>query len=155
MSEMNTTGAAEQEYERLHAEFTAKGIGGRVGFGDRPALVVVDMIIGFTDDASPLGSDAPETIAEIARLLEAAREASIPVIFSTCHYVADLPEAQPWAEKIPSQKTLLPGSRWVDVDPRLEPAPGETVLVKNFASCFASTTLADDLRRLGVDTVIV
>jgi maleamate amidohydrolase len=155
MSEPNRGSAAEAEFERLHAEFADKGIGGRVGFGDRAALVVVDMIIGFTDPASPLGSDAPETIAEIARLLRAARAASIPVIFSTCHYDAAVPEAQAWCTKIPSQKTLLPGSPWVEIDPRLEPAPGETVLVKHFASCFASTPLADDLRRLGVDTVII
>jgi nicotinamidase-related amidase len=155
MTDATQSSAAEQEFERLHAEFVARGIGGRVGFGNRPALIVVDMILGFTDDASPLGSDAPETIAEIAMLLRAARENSVPVIFSTCHYVAGMAEAEAWCAKIPSQRTLEPGSRSVEVDPRLEPAPGETVLVKHFASCFASTSLADDLRRLGVDTVIV
>jgi|SRR5579862_2248338 len=155
MSDETRSSAAEQEFERLHAEFVAKGIGARLGFGDRPALLVVDMIVGFTDDASPLGSDAPETVAEIGRVLEAARDASIPVFFSTCHFVPDLPELVAWSTKIPSQKTLEPGSRWVDVDPRLEPAAGETVSVKHFASFFAATSLADELRRLGVDTVIV
>jgi maleamate amidohydrolase len=155
MNEAQQSSAAEQEFERLHAEFAAKGIGARVGFGERPALIVVDVILGFTDDASPLGSDAPETVEEIARLLDGSRAASIPVIFSTCHFSADLPEARAWSTKIPSQATLKPGSHWVEVDPRLAPAPGETVLVKHFASCFVATSLADDLSRLAVDTVIV
>jgi maleamate amidohydrolase len=147
--------SAELEFERLLGEFTAKGLGGRVGFGARPALVVVDMIRAFTEDASPLGSDAPETVGEIARLLAAARGADIPIVFSTCHFAADMPEAQAWYRKIPSQRTLEPGSRWVEVDPRLEPAPGETVFVKHFASCFAGTALAEELRGLAVDTIIV
>jgi nicotinamidase-related amidase len=148
-------GAVEREFEALHREFEAKGIGGRVGFGERPALLVVDMIVGFTDDSSPLGSDAPETVAEVARLLAGARSAGIPVVFSTCHFGADLAEAQAWSRKIPSQRILEPGSRWVEVDPRLAPEPGETLLVKNFASCFAQTSLADELAALEVDTIIV
>jgi nicotinamidase-related amidase len=158
MSEATPAGegsAAELEFERLLGEFQTKGIGGRVGFGERPALMVVDMILGFTDDRSPLGSDAPETVAEIARLLVAARGAEIPIVFSTCHFAADMPEAQAWYRKIPSQRTLEPGSRWVEVDPRLEPGPGETVLAKHFASCFAGTSLAAELRRQAVDSIVV
>ena len=46
--------------------------GGRAGFGRRPALVVVDMNLGFTDPASPLACDADEAREAIARLLAAA-----------------------------------------------------------------------------------
>src|SRR5262249_28053077 len=102
----------------------------------------------------PLGSDAPGTVTEIARLLAGARDAGVPVVFSTCH-VTTAPEGEAWTRKIPSQAVLEPGSRWVEGDPRLAPEPDETVLVKHFASCFAATSLAADLGGLGIDTLVV
>ena len=42
------------EYARLRDEFKAKGLGGRIGYGEKPALLIVDLITGFTDSRSPL-----------------------------------------------------------------------------------------------------
>ena len=60
-----------------------EGFGGRGGFGRRPALIVVDMTLGFTDPKSPLGSDLDGPVKAIQELLEAARGVEIPVIFTT------------------------------------------------------------------------
>jgi nicotinamidase-related amidase len=56
-----------------------EGFGGRGGFGRRPALVVIDMTLGFTDPESPLACDLKGPISEIQKLLTAARRAEIPV----------------------------------------------------------------------------
>ena len=53
-----------------------EGFGGRGGFGQRPALAVIDMTLGFTDPDSPLACDLEKPVEEISRLLEAAREAA-------------------------------------------------------------------------------
>ena len=62
------------------------GFHGRAGFGARPALIVVDVNVGFTDPASPLVCDLEDVVAAIARLLDEARRAGIPVVYTTVSY---------------------------------------------------------------------
>lgn len=143
------------EYARLRAEFQAKGFGSRVGFGQRPALLAVDFITGFTDLRSPLAGDLDAQLAATNTLLEPARAAGIPVIFSTVAYDAELQEAGVWVRKIPSNKWLVEGSEWVEVDARLAQRPNETTLVKKYASCFFGTDLAARLVSRQVDTLII
>ena len=59
-----------------------EGFGGRGGQGRRPALAVIDMTLGFTDPESPLACDLEGPVKNIVKLLEAAREAAIPVVFT-------------------------------------------------------------------------
>jgi maleamate amidohydrolase len=144
-----------EEYDRLRKEFQDKGFGRRVGFGQRPALLAVDFITGFTDLRSPLAGDLDTQLAATNALLEPARAAGIPVIFSTVAYDAELQEAGIWIRKIPANGTLVEGSEWVEVDKRLNQRPNETTLVKKYASCFFGTDLAARLVSRRVDTLII
>jgi maleamate amidohydrolase len=146
---------AALEYTRLRKEFQDKGFGRRVGFGERPALLAVDFITGFTDLRSPLAGDLDSQLAATNTLLEPARAAGIPVIFSTVAYDAELQEAGIWIRKIPANGTLVEGSEWVEVDKRLNQRPNETTLVKKYASCFFGTDLAARLISRRVDTLII
>jgi len=132
------------------------GFGERVGFGAKPALVVVDVNRGFTDPGSPLVCDLDECVAAIARLLAAFRGAGLPVVFTTvCYDDFGKQAAAVFIEKVPALLALEPGSEWVEVDPRIAPAEGEPVLSKYFASAFFGTTLASLLASAGCDTVVV
>jgi maleamate amidohydrolase len=144
-----------EEYTRLRKEFQDKGFGRRVGFGQRPALLAVDFITGFTDLRSPLAGDLDTQLAATNALLEPARAAGIPVIFSTVAYDAELQEAGIWVRKIPANSWLVEGSEWVEVDARLNQRPNETTLVKKYASCFFGTDLAARLISRRVDTLII
>lgn len=154
MSEGSPSGVLA-EYARLRQEFRDKGFGSRVGFGQRPALLAVDFITGFTDLRSPLAGQLDAQLAATNRLLEPARAAGIPVIFSTVAYDAELQEAGIWIRKIPANSWLVEGSEWVEVDKRLEQRPSETTLVKKYASCFFGTDLAARLISRRVDTLII
>jgi maleamate amidohydrolase len=133
-----------------------EGFHGRAGFGERPALVVVDVNRGFTDPASPLVCDLDDCVASIARLLDAFRRAELPVVFTTvCYDDFGKKAAAVFIEKVPALLVLEPGSEWVDIDPRIAPAEGEPVLSKYFASAFFGTTLASVLASAGADTVVV
>ncbi|MCW3768522.1 N-carbamoylsarcosine amidohydrolase [Paenarthrobacter sp. PAE-2] len=151
---MSTT-AAREEYQRLRSEFKEKGLGGRIGFGSRPALLVIDMIRGFTDARSPLAGDLDEQLIATQDLLARARAAAVPVIFSTVEYDTDLQEAGKWIQKIPSNSWLVEGSEWVELDERLERQSNEMLLVKKYASCFFGTDLAARLVSRGIDTLII
>jgi maleamate amidohydrolase len=128
--------------------------GGELGFGPRPAVVVVDLIEGFTDAASPLGADLDAVVGDTRRLLDGARAAGVPVIFTTVVYdEANERAAAVFLRKVPALAVLRPGSRWVEVDARLGRRPDEPVLAKAFASAFFGTPLAAMLA--GRDTLVV
>lgn len=147
--------AVIREYERLREEFELKGLGGSVGFGKRPAVVAVDFARGFTDLDSPLGSDLSREIAAASLLVDAARKAEAPVIFSTVAYEPGGQDMGVWAEKITANRTLVAGTPWVEIDERLQVEPDDAVLVKKYASCFFGTDLTSRLLSRGVDTVIL
>lgn len=133
-----------------------EGFGGRGGFGQRPALIVVDMTRGFTDPASPLGCDLNAPIEAIQKLLEASRRADIPIVFTTVAYrESDKLTAAAFIDKVPALLTLEAGSHWAEIDPRISPHKVEPVLNKLFASSFYGTGLPSLLAAAGVDTLIV
>jgi nicotinamidase-related amidase len=144
-----------EQYRETFDFYVRKGFAARVGFGARPALLVIDIIRAFTDLRSPLASNLDSQVAAIGTLLPAARQQEIPVIFSTVAYDADLQEAGIWIRKIPSNSWLVEGSEWVELDDRLDRQPREMLLVKKYASCFFGTDLAARLVTRQVDTLLI
>ena len=134
-----------------------EGFGQRAGgVGRRPALVIIDVNNGFTDPDSPLVCELDDTVEAIRRLLDAARRAEAPVVYTTVSYgEGDRVTAKAFIDKVPVLLTLEAGSRWVEIDERIAPRPGEPVLNKLFASAFFGTPLASMLASHGCDSVIV
>jgi nicotinamidase-related amidase len=133
-----------------------EGFHGRAGFGQRPALLVIDVNVGFTDPASPLVCDLEDVVAAIRRLLDEFRRAELPVVYTTVSYdEGGKVAAAAFIDKIPALLTLEAGSRWVEIDPRIAPLPGEPVLNKLFASAFYGTPLSSLLASAGCDSVVV
>lgn len=129
--------------------------------GSRPALVVVDMTYGFVDSRYPTGwsPTGEPAVAANARLLDVARRAGVPVVFTKMF--AD-PDHAPTPGEIgrwkPSQRAPVPeGLPPSDVIvPALEPRPGELVVHKGYKpSGFFGTQLAAWLIDARVDTVVV
>jgi len=132
------------------------GFHGRAGFGQTPALIVVDVNVGFTDPASPLVCDLEDVVDAIRRLLDEARRAEIPVVYTTVSYSeGDKRTAATFIDKVPALLALAAGSRWVEIDPRIAPRADEPVLNKLFASAFFGTPLASLLASAGCDSLIV
>jgi maleamate amidohydrolase len=132
-------------------------IGERLGYGQRPAVLVVDLQIGFTaPEVSPIAGDLSAVIEATNRILDLARAASTPVYFTVIAYDSGCPDdAGLWPQKGPYLRTLVVGSELVKLDPRLDRRPSDLILVKKFASAFFGTHLAPTLAAKGVDTVIV
>jgi maleamate amidohydrolase len=139
------------------SETAAPAIGGRVGFGERPALLVIDMSNAFTDPESPLGSELDPVVESIARVLEAARaRGDVPVIFTTVVYgERERRAAGVMLRKWSGASVCEPGSRWTEIDPRLAPREGEAVIAKIFPSAFFGTALASQLISEQRDSLIV
>jgi maleamate amidohydrolase len=132
----------------------AETFGGAAGFGERPAVVVVDLSLGFTDPSSPLACDLDDVLVRTASLLGVARRVGVPVFFTTVVYdeVGEAAAAV-FLRKVPALKLLRPGTRWVEIDERLGRRCDEPIIAKAHASAFFGVPFAALLT--GRDTLIV
>lgn len=135
--------------------YAASGIGGRVGFGLRPGLVVVDLQKGFTDPASVVGGDLTDVVLATAELLEVARGCALPIAFTAVGFHASHRDGATWLMKMPGLGSLIEGSMWCEIDDRVPPRPDEPVWVKPASSAFFATALDSFLVAAGVDTLII
>jgi len=140
-----------------HAIYQHAQLGHKLGYGKRPAIVVVDFQIGFTaPERSPLAGNLDAEVAATNTLITAARKKQVPVIFTVVGYDPHRQDdAGLWPEKAPSLRLLTLGSELVDLDPRLNRSPEDLVVVKKYASGFFGTYLASTLTMKAVDTVVV
>jgi nicotinamidase-related amidase len=133
-----------------------------MGWGTRPALLLIDVCTAYWTPNSPLdlssnpaGAASPSSMR---RLLVAARAGHVPVIWSKVVYTDPaMADAGLFWTKAKVLDVWREGDErgldaWVE---GLEPAEGETVVVKKFASAFFGTGLEGVLRGEGVDTVVV
>ena len=125
-----------------------------LGLSEKPALIVVDMINGFTDPECPLGSYCPDVVQANIELLEAFRFKEMPIFFTTVVYFNDH-VASVFRKKVPALNVLQPNSHWIAVDEALEKRENEVLIEKQWASAFFDTGLDHQLSQLGVDSLVV
>jgi maleamate amidohydrolase len=137
----------------LHARYVARGWAGRVGFGERPALLVIDLARFWTESQHQIGTNLDSVVEATCRVLQAARQKEVPVIFTTYAYDPAEP-ASPHDRKL--QLRLKPDDAPLfELDARLQRRPTEKLLRKRFASAFRATHLHEMLTALRVDTLVV
>lgn len=140
----------ENDYERL----VRRGFFQELGFGKRPCVLVIDMLLAFTSPELPLGCDLESQIQATNDLIRTARDAEVPVVWTTVVY-EQADESGLWAQKMAGLATLMKGSPATAIDPRLMRTPEDVVVVKKFASAFFGTDLDRLLRQQAVDTLIL
>ena len=138
------------------AFFAERGFGMRIGYGERPALIVIDMRKAFTNPDMMLGADLDNAIEAIKPMIDIAHERGFPVIYSTVIYEdADLKDAGIWAMKQKGVVTLKKDTDGIGVDERLDFGERDSLLVKKYASCFYGTDLVSRLMAHNIDTLII
>jgi maleamate amidohydrolase len=124
------------------------------GMGNKPALIVVDVVNGFTDPTCPLGAEADEVVTANVALMDAFHKAGLPVVLTTVIYRSD-DEATVFRARVPALNLLTPDSEWVQFDPRLPLQDTDLQLEKRHASSFHGTNLDEWLKARSVDSVVV
>ena len=137
--------------------YASIGFSRRTGFGERPALLVIDCNHGCSDPAvSPMAIAMDEEIRNIRRLLDLSRAKQFPVVHTTVVYTEEHFRDGGWfIKKVPTLEALRPGSKESQIVPELAPRSGELVLEKRFPSGFYGTSLHSYLTTCRVDTVVV
>jgi len=146
---------SKDAFERDRKFYQEHGLGGRIGFGTKPAVIVIDLQLGFTDPTCPLGGDLDRVVESCRELIFSAHQKQIPVFFTACAYEEDLKDSGLWGIKVPALSWLKVGSKWVEIDPRLGKAPEDIVVIKKYPSGFFGTHLEATLTSMGIDTLII
>ncbi len=139
------------------AEPETSTFGGRIGWGRRPALVLIDLMRAYFTPGSPLDLHSTVALDTAAVLLHAARLRHIPVVHTAVRYRAGATDAGHFVTKVPALALLADDAQGNlrEFMPQVEPHPGEVVIVKQYASAFFGTSLASTLRAMDVDTVVI
>jgi nicotinamidase-related amidase len=148
MEGLRTAMAAVDAYYKERGIFR-----GRFGFGQCPALVIIDMAYGWTDPAYAGGSSRLDTVvAATATLLPVARKKGVFVAYTTSPF-SETPQFKSAADYSPNFRRW--DHRACEIDARLQPLPGDYILHKEHASAFAGTPLVGHLVERRVDTLLI
>lgn len=143
---MNTESDLEKNYRRAY--------GNRIGFGERPALILIDFVEAYFDPACELYADVDETLASAIRIRDKAREQGIPVIYTNVVYQAEGLDGGRFFQKAKPLRNFLAGNPMGAWPKGLEVADNELVVSKQYPSAFFGTSLAATLATWGTDTLI-
>ena len=129
---------------------------GRIGFGKKAAVVVVDFVNAYTTPGAALyAPPVVDAVKETVDLLELARRKGNPVIYTRVIYSPNGLDGGIFVRKIPVLRNLVEGEPLADIVPELPPDPQDVVINKQYASAFFGTPLAGMLTSQGVDTLIL
>ncbi|ORY11335.1 N-carbamoylsarcosine amidase [Clohesyomyces aquaticus] len=142
--------------------YLKSGFSHKMGWGARPALLLIDVCNAYWTEGSPLNTSSnPASAAapsSIGRLVAAAREGQVPLVWTRVEYTEpDMSDAGVFFRKAPLLTVFQKGNEtglesWV---PGLEPKDGEMVIPKRYPSAFFATDLNTRLQLRGVDTLVV
>ena len=156
--------------EEDKAVFKASGLGARSGYGERPAVLVIDVSYGFTGEKdepilesiktwpNSCGQYAWRAIPHVKRLLDAARLKGLPVIYTTGQFRDDQWDVGSWGWKNGRTDDWDPhgqnrGSN--DIVDEIGPQPRDVVIYKIKPSAFSGTSLNGFLTQLKADSLII
>ena len=132
-----------------------KAYDNRLGFGHRPALILVDFVQAYFDQDCALYAGVEDALASALRVREVARAAGIPVIYTNVVYDEDGSDGGVFFKKAPVLENFIAGNPMGDWPSGLQPADDEMVVTKQYPSAFFGTSLAATLHDMGIDTLII
>ncbi len=128
---------------------------GRLPFGQRPALLLIDLVEAYLQPGSPLYAGIEPALESAVRMTAAARKAGIPIVFTNVEYQPGGADGGVFYRKVPALKAFERGSPLGAFPAVLAPQDDDIVITKRYASAFFATHLAATFTALGVDTVLI
>ena len=127
---------------------------GSLGFGRAPALILIDFVDAYFVKDSPLYAGVEDALSSALRVRDAARKAGVPVIYTNVVYQTGA-DGGAFFRKVPALEVFMAGNPLGGWPDGLQPAAGELVISKQYASAFFGTSLASTLTANGIDTLIM
>jgi len=127
----------------------------RIGFGKRPALLLIDFVEAYFDPACDLYAEVEDALASALQIVDAARRNSILVVYTKVEYHPSGINGGRFFEKALPLRHLVAGSPMGAWAKGVAPVGNELVVSKQYPSAFFGTSLASTLTAQGIDTVIL
>jgi maleamate amidohydrolase len=131
-----------------------KAYDNRIGFGRRPALLLIDFVQAYFDKDCDLYAGVEDALASAIRIRDAARKAGIPVIYTNVVYHKSALDGGRFFQKAKPLRNFIKGSPMGAWPEGLDPSEDEMVISKQYPSAFFGTSLASTLTAMGIDTLI-
>jgi len=128
---------------------------GRLGFGNRPALILVDFVQAYFDNQCEMYAGVEKELAAALRIRDIARRAGILIVYTNVVYQPDGRDGGVFFRKAPVLKNFIEGNPMGEWPDGLKPGPDETVISKQYPSAFFGTQLSSLLTERDVDTLII
>jgi nicotinamidase-related amidase len=151
---------SDKTARQLFDELRARPARARFGFGDKAAIVNVDLQKAYTavgEFVTAYETD-PKQLAYVNQLAALARERRLPVVWTHVAYLDSGEDCGVWGTRTntpDSLQNIKRGSRRAELDDRLVVDPRDVVINKRMASAFFETPLASLLVWHKIDTLIV
>lgn len=139
----------------LNDDYTRAGFRGTLEWGKRPVVIVVDVCRAYVDPESALYAGVEDAVESAARLVDAARAAGVPVVFTRVEFAPGGADGGLFFKKVPALASFVRGNPLAEFLERPRPSGDEVVITKQYASAFFATSLASTLTAMGVDTAVI
>lgn len=128
---------------------------GRIGFGRKPALILVDFVEAYFDRNCELYAGVEDALASAIELVEAARKAGILIIYTNVSFHPSMIDGGRFAQKVAPLRNFVAGHPMGAWPKGLAPRDDELVISKQYASSFFGTSLASTLTANGNDSLVI
>ncbi len=128
---------------------------GSLGFGEAPALILIDFVEAYFNKDCPLYAGVEGALASALRIRDAARAVGMPVFYTNVVYEPGGADGGIFYRKVPALEAFEKGNPMGNWPAGLEPGPGEFVISKQYPSAFFGTSLAATLTANKIDTLVI
>jgi len=139
----------------VEKSYAAAGFGNEIGFGSKPAIILIDVARAYIEPDAPLYVGSEDAFQAMISLEKMARVKEVPVIFTQVRYCPGGTDGGFFYKKAKPLALFQIGEPLGDFDDRLRPQAGDVVVTKQYASSFFGTSLAATLNSMGVDTCVI
>jgi nicotinamidase-related amidase len=141
------------------------GFSGKLPFGKKPALIIIDVVLSFTgtrpmpileaieEFPTSCGQAAWDALPKIKELLEASRAAGINVVFIKGNPIDKYFAGDTTKGFLDRDESFSKYDH--PIHPMIEPLPNEYICQKSKGSAFFGTPLSSHLTRNGIDCVLI
>ncbi len=141
--------------KNLYKDYAAAGFGNSLIPGKNPALIIIDFVDAYLNPDSPLYAGVESALKSTQKILESARTANFPIIFTNVEFTPGGGDGGIFFKKVGALKCFEKGSPLGAFPENVAPKDNEITVTKQYASAFFGTSLASTLTAAGVDTLLI
>lgn len=105
----------------LDQNYKAAGFGRKLGFGQSPAVILIDVAKAYIEPDAPLYVGSEDAFEAMSSLAAMTRKAGLPLIFTRVEYARDGTDGGLFYQKVGALSLFQQGEPLGDFDDRLRP----------------------------------